>query len=86
MTFRKVNDQDSGEQFLEVDVDGSAILKDSFLNKGEAFTREERDAFGIRGFLPDHVSTLEEQLRRVDFQYALKTTEIGKNVYLNGLM
>jgi malate dehydrogenase (oxaloacetate-decarboxylating) len=84
--FRTVTSEESGEQFLEVAVAGAAILKDSFLNKGEAFTREERDALGIRGFLPDHVSTMEEQLRRVEAQYGLKTTEIGKNVYLNGLM
>lgn len=86
MTFRTVIDDDSGEQFLEVDLYGKAILKDAFLNKGEAFTRDEREALGIRGLLPDHVSTIEEQLHRVAVQYDLKTTEIGKNVYLNGLM
>jgi malate dehydrogenase (oxaloacetate-decarboxylating) len=86
VTFRTVIDDHSGEQFLEVDVHGKAILKDAFLNKGEAFTREEREALGIRGLLPDHVSTIEEQLRRVGVQYELKSTEMSKNVYLNGLM
>ena len=34
-------------------------------NKGTAFTREERAAFGLEGLLPDAVSTLEQQVRRV---------------------
>jgi malic enzyme len=86
VTFRTVIDDDSGEQVLEVDLYGKAILKDAVLNKGEAFTRDEREALGIRGLLPDHVSTIEEQLRRVGVQYELKSTEMSKNVYLNGLM
>jgi malate dehydrogenase (oxaloacetate-decarboxylating) len=79
-------DEESGGRFLSVDVRGQSVLHDSFLNKGDAFTRKERKALGIIGLLPDHVSTLDEQLGRVRHQYSLKSTEMGKNIYLNGLM
>ena len=84
-TFRSILD-DSGDRYLSVDVTGQAVLQDAFLNKDNAFTREERQELGIVGMLPDHVSTIKEQLERVRYQYDRKTTEISKNIYLNGLM
>jgi malate dehydrogenase (oxaloacetate-decarboxylating) len=56
------------------------------LNKGTAFTRSERDAFGLIGLLPDRVSGIEEQLDRVHNQMQFKATAMDKNIYLNGLM
>ena len=44
---------------------GVALLQDPALNKGTAFTEAERDALGLRGLLPPHVSTQEEQVARV---------------------
>jgi malate dehydrogenase (oxaloacetate-decarboxylating)(NADP+) len=44
---------------------GAALLQDPLLNKGTAFTETERDALGLRGLLPPHVTTLEEQVKRV---------------------
>lgn len=79
-------DASTGEPFVEVFVQGEDVLRDPFLNKGDAFPRDERDRFGLRGLLPDHVSTMTDQLNRVRVQYDLKTTDMGKNVYLNGLM
>jgi len=43
---------------------GLALLRDPLLNKGTAFTEAERDALGLRGFLPAHVLTMEEQVAR----------------------
>ena len=42
---------------------GAALLHDPLLNKGTAFTDAERAALGLRGLLPPHVHTLEEQER-----------------------
>ncbi len=83
MRFRSLVDEETGERYLSVDVTGPSILGDAFLNKGDAFTREERDQFGIVGLLPDHVATIDDQVGRVRYQYSLKTTEMGKNIYLN---
>jgi len=43
---------------------GHDILNDPLWNKGSAFTESERDRLGLRGLLPAHVSTLEEQVER----------------------
>jgi malate dehydrogenase (oxaloacetate-decarboxylating)(NADP+) len=44
---------------------GIALLRDPAWNKGTAFTARERDALGLRGLLPPHVGTQEEQVARV---------------------
>ena len=86
MRFRSFVDSQTSDPYLSVDVTGETVLQDAFLNKGDAFTRQEREDLKLVGLLPDHVSTIDEQLARVRYQYALKTSEIGKNIYLNGLM
>ena len=45
---------------------GLKRLRDPLLNKGTAFTMEERDALGLRGMLPPYVSTLDEQVAERD--------------------
>ena len=49
---------------------GSAVLASPGINRGTAFTLAEREALGLTGLLPDGVSTLEGQLRRVYAQYS----------------
>ena len=86
MRFREFVDSQTSEPYLSVDITGESVLQDAFLNKGDAFSRAEREDLKLVGLLPDHVSSIDEQLRRVRYQYDLKTSEIGKNIYLNGLM
>lgn len=43
---------------------GRAVLRDPILNKGTAFTREERTRLGLEGLLPDQVESLELQVQR----------------------
>ena len=49
---------------------GMALLRDPLLNKGTAFTEAERDALGLRGLLPAHVLSMDEQVARVHDQSA----------------
>ncbi len=86
MTFRPLIDHETGERYLPVRKRGEVLLHDAFLNKGAAFTRDERRAFGLRGLLPDHIPTIDEQLVRVRTQIDAKVTDLDKNIYLNSLM
>ena len=61
---------------------GSAVLLSPYLNRGTAFTLDERDALGLTGLLPVHVSTIEGQLARVHAQYLRQPDDLAKNVYL----
>ena len=64
---------------------GSAVLASPSINRGTAFTLDEREALGLSGLLPTGVSTLEGQLRRVYAQYLQQTSDLRKWVYLANL-
>lgn len=64
---------------------GQALLNDPVLNKGTAFTEAERDALGLRGLLPPHVFTIDEQVERVLENYRSKTTDLERYIHLMSL-
>ena len=64
---------------------GLALLRDPLLNKGTAFTEQERDAHGLRGLLPAHLLTLEEQAKRVMDNLRRLPDDLEKYVALNAL-
>jgi len=64
---------------------GIALLREPTLNKGTAFTEEERKALGLRGLLPPHVHSLDTQVMRVMENFYKKPTDTEKYVYLMGL-
>jgi len=64
---------------------GAALLRDPLLNRGTAFTEAERDAHGLRGLLPAHVLTLEEQAKRVLTNLRSLPDDLEKYVALNAL-
>jgi malate dehydrogenase (oxaloacetate-decarboxylating) len=70
---------------LSVGLHGISLLHHPFLNKGTAFTHEERDRFGLEGYLPQHVDSLEEQLERSYAQLHQCDTNLGKFVFLSQL-
>ena len=64
---------------------GLSLLRDPLLNKGTAFTEAERDALGLRGFLPAHVFTMQAQAERVLFNLRSLPNDLAKYVALNEL-
>jgi malate dehydrogenase (oxaloacetate-decarboxylating) len=64
---------------------GLAVLNSPVLNKGTAFTAEERIALGLTGLLPPDISTLEAQAQRAYIQYEGLPDAVSKNVYLTAL-
>ncbi|WP_264740656.1 NAD-dependent malic enzyme [Cytobacillus firmus] len=64
---------------------GKEVLSNPFLNKGTAFTKEEREELGLDGLLPPQVLTLDEQAKRVYEQYSMRTTDLFKNGLLYDL-
>ena len=64
---------------------GLSLLREPTLNKGTAFTDTERDVLGLRGLLPPHVCSQEEQEARVLENFRRKTTDLEKYIDLNAL-
>src|SRR5579863_9102954 len=64
---------------------GMAVLTTPLLNKGSAFTFEEREALGLTGLLPPVISTIEAQVASAYTQYQRLPDPLSKNIYLTAL-
>src|ERR1700733_3270774 len=64
---------------------GRELLSDPRLNRGTAFTVQERSALGLEGLLPAAVQSLEDQAKRSYEQYLARPTDLAKNEFLAGL-
>jgi malate dehydrogenase (oxaloacetate-decarboxylating) len=61
------------------------VLRDPRLNRGTAFTHDERSALGLEGLLPPAVLSLEDQARRSYEQYRAQASDLAKNNFLAAL-
>lgn len=82
LRFRK---DDEGRWTVETDLTGQALLTHGVLNRGTAFTREERRRFRLEGLLPHHVSTLDEQAERAWQHTRVKDDDLEKYIGLASL-
>ena len=64
---------------------GEELLNNPVLNKGTAFTKKERAAFGLHGKLPPTIETLEMQVARAYQQYQTQPSNLYKNIFLHEL-
>ena len=64
---------------------GVDLLHDPKLNKGTAFTEEERDKLALRGLLPPRIFTGEEQSKRILENFHNKTDDLEKYIYMVAL-
>src|ERR1700753_596024 len=70
---------------LEINLAGYGLINSPRLNKGTAFTDEERDMFGLHGLLPPHVGNLDEQIHRRKQALAEQVTAFNKYSFLRDL-
>jgi malate dehydrogenase (oxaloacetate-decarboxylating) len=64
---------------------GISLLQNPLLNKGTAFTEDERKAFDLDGLLPPVVETLDQQALRAYEAFQVYDTDLGKHIYLRAL-
>ncbi len=82
--YEIVSNED-GTSALRTMLRGKSLLHSPLLNKGTAFTDDERRALGLHGLLPPVVSTLEEQVARAYGAYAELATPIARYAFLRAL-
>ena len=61
---------------------GQALLNDPFLNRGTAFSQQDRQKYHLVGMLPPRVQSLAEQAQEVYSQYQEKATALEKRIFL----
>jgi len=76
---------DAQEETIEISLSGKSLLENPLLNKGSAFSEEERREFGLLGLVPPHVATIEEQLARTYGSYKQKSADLERYIYLVSL-
>ncbi|HTP85834.1 MAG TPA: oxaloacetate-decarboxylating malate dehydrogenase, partial [Bryobacteraceae bacterium] len=64
---------------------GMDLLNNPALNKGTAFTEQERETFGLHGLLPPIVESLDDQCVRAYEAFALKPNDLERHIYLRQL-
>ncbi len=80
-----IKELDRAGEVLAVSLTGYLLLDNPMLNKGSAFSPEERRELGLLGLLPPHTSTLDEQLARTYENYRRKATDVERYVFLVSL-
>ncbi|MGF1754584.1 NAD-dependent malic enzyme [Vibrio makurazakiensis] len=64
---------------------GPALLATPLLNKGSAFSAEERSSFNLEGLLPETTETIQEQVGRAYKQYCNFDNDMDKHIYLRNI-
>ncbi|SFT77944.1 malate dehydrogenase (oxaloacetate-decarboxylating) [Kosakonia arachidis] len=73
------------KETLYTPYNGAVLLENPLLNKGLAFTDDERLAFNLHGLLPHNVETIEEQTERAWQQFCHFKKDISRHVYLRNI-
>jgi malate dehydrogenase (oxaloacetate-decarboxylating) len=73
------------EEIIEIDLPAEAILRNTSLNKGLAFTKEERKMFGLNGHLPALISNIDAQIERRYLNFKEMQTDWAKYRFFKDL-
>jgi len=80
--LRRLSD---GSEAVATRLRGFLLLETPILNKGAAFTEDERRDLGLIGLLPHHVADIDEQLERIYANFQAKPNDLEKHIYLRAL-
>lgn len=76
---------ETGQKYVEVDVDGYELINNPILNKGRSFTAEERSAFRLRGIVPPAYLSLDEIVDK-NYQIVLNSSDdLERHIFLRNL-
>jgi malate dehydrogenase (oxaloacetate-decarboxylating) len=75
----------AGHDLCATHARGLDVLNSPLLNKGTAFTAEERQTLNLTGLLPPEINTLETQVKHAYIQYERLASALVKNIYLTAL-
>lgn len=70
---------------LYISYAGPSLLETPLLNKGSAFTAEERKNFNLMGLLPPRYESIDEQVERAYMQYCSFQDSMNKHIYLRAI-
>ncbi len=73
------------KQPLYIPYAGPTLLESPLLNKGSAFSKQERESFNLSGLLPPRFESIDEQAARAYRQYQSFKNDINKHIYLRAI-
>lgn len=85
LEYRTTIDESTREEIVETSLSGHELLENPIFNKGSAFTRDERDALGLRGLLPGGIGSLADQIDRRYAEFCEKPNSLEKYIFLTSL-
>lgn len=74
------------EEYIEVNIKGHRLMNNPLLNKGLAFSFEERINLGLEGYLRDRELNIDEQVERTYAMYQQKTSDLERYIFLQGVL
>ncbi len=76
---------DESSRYLYIPHSGPSLLETPLLNKGSAFTANERTMFNLTGLVPPRYETIDEQVERAYMQYCSFSEPLNKHIYLRAI-
>ncbi|MGB2741694.1 MAG: NAD-dependent malic enzyme [Cognaticolwellia sp.] len=76
---------ETNQRPLYIPYAGPSLLETPLLNKGSAFSADERSHFNLIGLLPPRFETIDEQVERAYMQYRSFETNLNKHIYLRAI-
>jgi malate dehydrogenase (oxaloacetate-decarboxylating) len=83
--FKQIINKSGKILYIETNASGQGLLTTPKLNKGSAFSEEERQQFRLLGKLPYGIETLQQQVTRIYQQFLKKGNDLQKHLYLRSL-